>query len=229
MLRAGLLPHAHFRNPRAGRQHLFPDLGRFRRVEDIHPAGHDRHRAAVQSGGMGGRVDAARQAGHDDKARIRQILGDGPRHPQPKGGGIARPDHGNHRAVQGLGLSLDPQQRRRVRHIQQLRRIISGADHDQPRLRRLSGAQFCHGIGFGADLVVAHPRLGGDLRQGRQRGLGRAVLMQQPIKGRDPDPSGAQEAKPRQPVIFRGGWEWGVSGRMIVHDRCNSACLRNQV
>jgi hypothetical protein len=41
------------------------------------------------------------------------------------------------------------------------------------------------------------------------------MFCHQSVKRRYTDTARAQEAKPRKPIFFRGGWEWGVSGRKL--------------
>ncbi|MCB2122969.1 MAG: hypothetical protein KDD81_10470, partial [Rhodobacteraceae bacterium] len=48
-----------------------------------------------------------------------------------------------------------------------------------------------------------------DAGQGLKRGAGRSMFAKQSVKGRHPDAMGANEAQPRQSVIFRGGWGEG--------------------
>ena len=48
------------------------------------------------------------------------------------------------------------------------------------------------------------------------------AIAQQTVQAKEqssPDSSGTQQAEPRIPLIFRGGWEWGVIGRMCFSGR----------
>jgi hypothetical protein len=64
------------------------------------------------------------------------------------------------------------------------------------------------------DRVILDARVTGDAGQGLKRGVGAAVFGHEAVKGRRTNPARSQETKPGYPIIFRGGWEWGVSGRM---------------
>ena len=63
--------------------------------------------------------------------------------------------------------------------------------------------------------------------QGGQRGRGAAVFAQEAVEGRNAHPAGTQQAEPRQHFIFRGGWEWGVSGRMGIPGHRGLAYLQD--
>ena len=59
--------------------------------------------------------------------------------------------------------------------------------------------------------------------------FGAAVVGQKPPEGGDSHPARAQQTKPVQPIIFRLGWEWGVSGRSGYLSHPELRLLQNQV
>ena len=160
-----------------------------------------------------GGIDAAGQP-RDHRAPLGpQPLRKGAGHAGAERGGVARAHQRHRRAHQWRALSGDPEKRRRVIDLCKKRRVARLAQADQPRAvparRRDLGLHHA----LGADAVILHPRSGGHAGQRPERRGGRAMLGQQAPVGRNAHAAGAQETEPVEPILFRGGWEWGVSGR----------------
>ena len=94
-------------------------------------AGEHADRAGLERGDMGAQVDAAREAGDDDVARLpepaRQPVGEG----EAGGGGVARADDRDRGLLQRLLAAAQRQDRRRGIDLAQRRGIVGLAERDE--------------------------------------------------------------------------------------------------
>ena len=91
---------------------------------------------------MGGRVDAARQAGDDRVALAPESRGQHARHLDPGQRGVARADDRDRRQREDGRLALHREHRRRVLHAPEQRRIVGLADADEARAERVARFEF---------------------------------------------------------------------------------------
>jgi len=83
---------------------------------------------------------------------------------------------------------------------------------------RVCGVEFSVHHSHGENFVIRHSGCAGDVGQCVQSGTcGSVFAKQSPIRGRA-NAAGSQQTKSGNPFVFRGGWEWGVSGRGVVFD-----------
>ena len=73
----------------------FVQGGVFRRVNVVHPAAQHRRRAGLQRSVVRRPINAPREAGDDEEARLAQIARQLPREPLAAGRGDARADDGD--------------------------------------------------------------------------------------------------------------------------------------
>jgi hypothetical protein len=200
--------------------------GVFGRVDHVDAAGHRGDGAGGQGGGMGGGVDAARQARDDDEARLTEIGGERAGHAQAERGGVAGAHEGDHRPGKEVGPAAEPQERRRIGDVGQGCGVVGRAVADKPGPGARAGGKFGAHDAFGAGVVALQAGGACHIGQGRKRGAGGAVVGDQTPEGGDADAAGAQQAEPVQQIVFRAGWEWGVSGRGSFHGHPDPACCR---
>jgi hypothetical protein len=196
------------------------EIGMFVRVDMIVPAGEHRDRSGREAPAVGGRVNAAREAGRDREACRAEIAR------QPFGEAdarrrcIARADDGDHRQAEDGGIAADGQERRGVVDHLQPARIIRLAQRHQGHAERFCRAEFALGILPGTDARrsagAAAPRQVGERRQCP---AGAAVMVDQGAKGPRPHIVAADEPKPVQPLVVaeadcRGSFLHGSGPRL---------------
>ena len=152
---------------------------------------------------MAGGVDAARQAGDDDKARgakiARQPLGE----TQARGRGIARADDRDRRQMQHGGLAAHGQERRGVVHHLQPARIFRLCERDESDAERLRRLELALAVVAGMDAGgAARAAAAGKIGERRQRRAGAAVMVDQRPEGARADIVAADEAKPIEPLLL---------------------------
>jgi hypothetical protein len=76
---------------------------------------------------MGSRVDAARETRHHAEAGGADVAGEAFGHFHPRGGGVARTDHGDQGTAQHGGITADREERRRVVDDLEVGRIVGHA------------------------------------------------------------------------------------------------------
>ena len=132
------------------------------RIDPVESRPEDRDAAAtgVERGAMRRRVDAARQAAHDDDAGRRQLAADRRGNGQPLARRGARPDHGDHsRRVQRGQRTAQPQHRRRIGNRAQGGRVLRRAQRHHALADGRAGADESRRL-------LAQPvRLGGGVRR----------------------------------------------------------------
>lgn len=146
-------------------------------------------------------VDAARQTGDDCVAVAAKVRRQHARHLDAGQRCIARADDGDPRQSEDGGIAFDRQQRRRMVHVAQERRIVRFTDADKA-CASLSGClQF--GLGFGnrrdAGNTVGAAR-NHQFRQHFQRYLGRTEAVDQVAKRGGADILGADQPQPAEPL-----------------------------
>lgn len=200
-------------------QALFSDLPCkarvFRGIDHVHAARHDGDGSGRQRSEMGGRVDTAGEARDDGVARLADPFGEFARHPRAEGGGVARTDKRHHRACGHGGLPIAQ------RTGGASARSASACGYRRARPGQAAPRR------PGRPCIRQGRRLRGRARSPDARGLATSgsarraarasAASQKPPEGHHPDPAGANEAEPRQSVIFRGGWGegWGRKQTLI--------------
>ncbi len=115
----------HFRYCRTFGRNVVREPGVIRRVDMAMSAGEHGDCSRLQAGAVGGSIDTARQAGHDDESRAAKVARHSLGKFHTRSGSVARADNGDLRSCHDIDLSAHREQRRRV------------VDHLQPR--RISG------------------------------------------------------------------------------------------
>ncbi len=114
----------------------------FRRIGHIEPAGDDGDGLSCpQRAGMGGGVDAAREAGDHHQAR-RQFCAEAFREPQAVGRSVARPDHALRTSGEGFYIPQHRNGRRGVGQLRQERRITGTVKEKKFAAHARHGAEF---------------------------------------------------------------------------------------
>ena len=181
--------------PRLG--DLLAKLDVLGRVGLVEPAGQHGDGAGRQAALMRRRIDAARQPRSDRIALAAELGGEVARELDAGKRSVARADDGDRRQREDIGFALHGDDRRRLVHAPQHRRIVRLADGRQARAMLCGGCEL--GLGFGLRRNARQPRRaarGDQLRQHCERGLGRAEAVDQVAERRRADVLGADQAKP---------------------------------
>ena len=148
-------------------------------------------------------------------------------HPRSQGRCIARADHRDQRAFEQGGIADAPQNGGRAVDVGQIGGVIGIADAEHARPGPARGLHFGQNDPFGTNFIICDASGAGNLGQRIKGGARGAVFGQKAVKRNDSNTARAQQTKPVQPIIFRGGWEWGVSGRKSFFGHLlSSACCR---
>ena len=196
------VPERHFGNRAAGRNDRRQQVLVLGRIDLVVTAGQYRHGAARKAGAVRRLINAARQAGCNDKAGFAEIARQGPREFQPGAGSIARADDGNHRPHQHVKRAAHAEQRRRIVEGGEARRVAGFAGRDEA-----DAYSFARGK-LGACIFLAKnpprtrraaaPR---KVRQPLQRRLRAAEMIDQRTKRARPDIVGTDQPQPVDPLL----------------------------
>ena len=94
-------------------------------------------------------VDPAGKTGGHDEPLLPELRGEVAREASAVCRGVARPDHGDHRPPQGLGLADHGQDRRRILDRGKGARITRFTPADEPRPRAVECCELGFGLGAG--------------------------------------------------------------------------------
>jgi len=94
-------------------------------------------------------VDPAGKTGDHDEPLLPELRGEVARETSAVCRGVARPDHGDHRPPQGLGLADHGQDRRRILDRGKGARITRFTPADEPRPRAVECCELGFGLGAG--------------------------------------------------------------------------------
>jgi hypothetical protein len=127
---------------------------------------------------MGSRVDAARETRHHAEAGGADVAGEAFGHFHPRGGGVARTDHGDQGTAQHGGITADREERRRVVDDLEVGRIVGLAERDEAGANARGGRNFLLGLFAAADTQLARRTAAArQLRQRRKRSTGTAAMI----------------------------------------------------
>ena len=191
--------------------HQFLVLGR---VADIDPAGDDGDRARLERAGMGGGVDAARQAGRDSDPGLAKPLCDRARDTLAVRRSIARADDRDDRRIAQRRRAGERNQRRRILRRRQAPGIVGLLRRNQPG----AGLPGCDDLGLRRSDRSDADRLrpsaaAGQFGQRLERVRDRAEMAQKVPEGHgadilapdQPEPVGPFPVRQRLPVtVFHG-------------------------
>jgi hypothetical protein len=173
-------------------------------IDVVDAAGHHGDGAAVEGGAVGAAVDAASEAGDDDDVGFTEAASDAFGHLLAGDRGVARTDDGSGGVGHQLGRAAKHGDQRWWRGDGlERRRIERFADGHQATARRCRPFEFALGVGATGDGdVAAGAAAPGERRQGVQRRVGGAEVVDQAAEGGRSHVFGPDEAKPGDPLVM---------------------------
>ena len=217
------IPGARLPSERHFRDHGAAALGDFRgkvdilgRIGAVEPAGQHGDGSGCQAALMRRRVDAAGQAGDDGIVFAAELGGEAAREFDAGERGVARADDGDRRQGEDIRLALDGDDRRRLLHAPQHRRIVGLADRHQPRAEFFGRRELGLGFALGRDARQSRSAARThQLRQHCKRCFRRAEAVDQVAKTCRADILGADQAKPMDALAVAEPWL--RAGRGLAH------------
>ena len=190
-------------------------IAMLRRIDAVMAAGEHGDGAALDAGAVRGLVDAAGEAGDDDKAGFAKLAGELTGEFQACTGGIARADDRDHRPHQRCDVAAHGKQRRRIVERCQPGRIavLAGREPGDAELAARGELGF-RLVGAADARRSLRAAAACEIRQPLQRGARRAEMIDQRPERARPDIVGADQPQAVDPVGLGQLHAWidGVHG-----------------